>query len=57
MNLATLKSLTQRLMQKVMQRNADDPGRQWDVVCAMARMWKTAENKAGQALVTYWPRK
>jgi hypothetical protein len=44
-------------MQKVMQRNADDPGRQWDVVCAMARMWKTAENKAGQALVTYWPRK
>jgi hypothetical protein len=44
-------------MKKVMQRNADDPGYQWDFVFAMARMWKTVEGKAGQDLVTHWPRK
>jgi hypothetical protein len=44
-------------IQMVMQRDADDPVRQWGFVFAMARTWKTVEDKAIKDLVTHLPRK
>jgi len=41
----------------VMKRDADDPARQWGFVFAIARTWKTVEEKAIKDLVTHWPRK
>ena len=41
----------------VMQRDADDPARRWGFVCALARTWKTVEDKALKDLVTHLPRK
>ena len=41
----------------VMQRDADDPARPWGFVFAMARTWKTVEDKAIKDLVTHLPRK
>jgi len=41
----------------VMQRDADDPARQWGFVFAIARTWKTVEGKALKDLVTHLPRK
>ena len=40
----------------VLQRNADDPARRWGFVFAMARTWKTVEDKAIKDLVTHLPR-
>jgi len=44
-------------MKMVMQRDADDPARQWGFVFAIARTWKTVEGKALKDLVTHLPRK
>ena len=44
-------------IQMVMKRAADDPARRWGFVFAMARTWKTVENKAIKDLVTHLPRK
>jgi len=41
----------------VMKRDADDPARQWGFVFAIARTWKTVEDKAIKDLVTHLPRK
>jgi hypothetical protein len=41
----------------VMKRDADDPARQWGFVFAIARTWKTVEEKAIKDLVTHLPRK
>jgi Transposase DDE domain len=41
----------------VMKRDADDPARQWGFVFAIARTWKTVEEKALKDLVTHLPRK
>jgi hypothetical protein len=41
----------------VQQRDADDPTRRWGLVFAMARTWKTVEDKAIKDVVTHWPRK
>jgi hypothetical protein len=41
----------------VMKRDADAPARRWGFVFAMARPWKTVEDKAIKALVTHVPRK
>jgi hypothetical protein len=38
------------------QRTAADPTRHWGLVFAMARTWKTVEEKAIKALVTHVPR-
>ena len=43
-------------MQMVQQRNAEDPDRTWGFLFAIARTWKTAENKALKDLVTHLPR-
>jgi hypothetical protein len=40
----------------VMQRDTDDPARRWGFVFAMARTWKTVEDKAIKDLVTHLPR-
>jgi hypothetical protein len=40
----------------VMQRDADDPARRWGFVFAIARTWKTVEDKAIKDLVTHLPR-
>lgn len=40
----------------VMKRDADDPARRWGFVFAIARTWKTAEDKAIKDLVTHLPR-
>src|SRR5437867_1315429 len=40
-----------------MPRDADEPVRQWGFVFAMARTWKTVEDKAIKDLVTHVPRK
>ena len=37
----------------VMKRDADDPARRWGFVFAIARTWKTVEDKAIKDLVTY----
>jgi hypothetical protein len=44
-------------MQMVMQRDAADPARRWGFVFALARTWKTVEDKAIKDLVTHLPRK
>jgi Transposase DDE domain len=41
----------------VMKRDADDSARRWGFVCAIARTWKTVEDKAIKDLVTHLPRK
>jgi Transposase DDE domain len=41
----------------VMKRDADDPARQWGFVFAIARTWKTVEDKAIKDLVTHLPRR
>jgi hypothetical protein len=43
-------------MKMVMQRNVDDPARRWGFVFAIARTWKTGEDKAIKDLVTHLPR-
>jgi DDE family transposase len=43
-------------MKMVMQRNADDSARRWGFVFAIARTWKTVEDKAIKDLVTHLPR-
>jgi len=40
----------------VMKRDADEPARRWGFVFAMARTWKTVEDKAIKDLVTPLPR-
>ena len=40
----------------VMKRDADDPTRRWGFVFALARTWKTVEDKAIKDLVTHLPR-
>jgi len=37
----------------VQQRGADEAARRWGFVCAMARTWKTVEEKAIKDLVTH----
>jgi Transposase DDE domain len=44
-------------MKMVMQRDTDDPTRRWGFVFAIARTWKTVEDKAIKDLVTHLPRK
>jgi hypothetical protein len=44
-------------MKMVMQRDADDPARRWGFVFAIARTWKTVEDKAIKDLVTHLPHK
>jgi hypothetical protein len=41
----------------VMKRATDDPTRRWGFVFALARTWKTVEDKALKDLVTHLPRK
>jgi len=41
----------------VQQRGIDDPPRRWGFVFAIARTWKTVEDKAIKDLVTHLPRK
>src|SRR3989442_2549254 len=41
----------------VQQRDADDTARRWSFVFAIARTWKTVEDKAIKDLVTHLPRK
>jgi len=43
-------------MKMVMQRDAADPARRWGFVFAIARTWKTVEDKAIKDLVTHLPR-
>jgi Transposase DDE domain len=44
-------------IQMVLKRDANDPARRWGFVFAIARTWKTVEDKAIKALVTHLPRK
>ena len=48
---------SQENMQMVLKREADDPVRRWGFVFALARTWKTVEDKAIKDLVTHLPRK
>ena len=48
---------SQENMKMVRQRDDDDPPRQWGYVFAIARTWKTVEDKAIKDLVTHLPRK
>jgi len=43
-------------MKMVMQRDAADPARRWGFVFAIARTWKTVEDKTIKDLVTHLPR-
>jgi Transposase DDE domain len=47
---------SQENMKMVRQRDADAPARRWGLVFAMARTWKTVEDKAIKDLVTHLPR-
>jgi hypothetical protein len=47
---------SQDTMKMGMQRDADDPARRWGFVFAIARTWKTVEEKAIKDLVTHLPR-
>lgn len=47
---------SQENMKMVRQRDDDDPQRQWGYVFAIARTWKTVEDKAIKDLVTHLPR-
>ena len=40
----------------VLKRDADDSARRWGCVFAIARTWKTVEEKASKDLVTHVPR-
>jgi hypothetical protein len=46
----------QDTIKMVMQRDANDPARRWGFVFALARTWKTVEDKAIKDLVTHLPR-
>ena len=48
---------SQENMQMVRKRDADDPARRWGFVFAIARTWKTVEDKAIKDLVTHLPHK
>src|SRR5207253_85540 len=48
---------SQENMQMVLKRDAEDPARRWGFVFAIARKWKTVEDKAIKDLVTHLPRK
>ena len=48
---------SQENMKMVQQRDADDAARRWGFVFAMARTWKTVEDKAIKDLVPHLPRK
>jgi Transposase DDE domain len=48
---------SQENRQMVLKRDADDPARRWGFVLAIARTWKTVEEKALKELVTHLPRK
>jgi hypothetical protein len=48
---------SQENIKMVLQRAATDQARQWGFVFAMARTWKTVEDKAVKDLVTHLPRK
>jgi hypothetical protein len=48
---------SQENMQMVLKRDAEDPTRRWGFVFAIARTWKTVEDKAIKDLVTHLPRK
>jgi len=48
---------SQENMQMVLKRDAEDPARRWGFVFAIARTWKTVEDKAIKDLVTHLPRK
>ena len=48
---------SQENMKMVMQRDADDPARRWGFVFAIARTWKTVEDKAIKDLVRHLPHK
>ena len=48
---------SQENIKMVKQRAADDPTRRWGFVFALARTWKTVEDKALKDLVTHLPRK
>ena len=48
---------SQENMKMVRQRDDDDPQRQWGYGFAIARTWKTVEDKAIKDLVTHLPRK
>jgi hypothetical protein len=47
---------SQENMQMVLKRDTDDPARRWGFVFAIARTWKTVEDKAIKDLVTHLPR-
>ena len=47
---------SQENMQMVLKRDAEDPVRRWGLVFAIARTWKTVEDKAINNLVTHLPR-
>jgi hypothetical protein len=44
-------------MKMVLQRNESDPDRRWGFVFAIARTWKTVDDKAIKDLVTHVPKK
>jgi Transposase DDE domain len=48
---------SQENMKMVMQRDSDDPQRQWGYVFAIARTWKTVDDQAIKDFVTHLPRK
>src|SRR4029453_12426685 len=48
---------SQANMRLVQERDTADTARRWGFVCAIARTWKTAEDKAIKDLVTHLPRK
>ena len=47
---------SQENRQLVLKRDADEPARRWGFVLAMARTWKTVEDKAIKDWVTHGPR-
>jgi hypothetical protein len=47
---------SQENMQMVLKRDAEAPARRWGFVFAIARTWKTVEDKAIKDLVTHLPR-
>jgi hypothetical protein len=47
---------SQEHRQMVLKRDADDPARRWGFGLAIARTWKTVEDKAIKDLVTHLPR-
>jgi hypothetical protein len=47
---------SQEHMPMVLKRDAEAPVRRWGFVCALARTWKTVEDKAITDLVPHLPR-